>query len=140
MSSTIPDGSGSGFGRFRVNPRPSYSERMTSTRAELRALVREKLCEITGKHDAQMRWSRTAYMRDVVARYRVRIEGWPLNDVPFRNLSDVPNLPKLELLLAGFRNGTIRFRAITEEEYNAMAADPTPWIGADTSVTEDAEA
>ncbi len=79
-------------------------------------------------------------MRDVVARYKVRIEGWPLDDVPFKNLSDVPNLPKLELLLAGFRDGTIRFRAITEDEYIAMAADPTPWIGADTSSNEDTEA
>lgn len=79
-------------------------------------------------------------MRDVVARYKVRIEGWPLGDVSFKNLSDVPNLPKLELLLAGFRNGTIGFRAITDDEYNAMVADPTPWIGADTSVMEDTDA
>ena len=79
-------------------------------------------------------------MRDVVARYKVRIEGWPLGDVSFKNLSDVPNLPKLELLLAGFRNGTIGFRAITDAEYNAMVADPTPWIGADTSVMEDTDA
>ena len=81
-----------------------------------------------------------SYMRDVVARYKVRIEGWPLGDVSFKNLSDVPNLPKLELLLAGFRNGTIGFRAITDDEYNAMVADPTPWIGADTSVMEDTDA
>ena len=79
-------------------------------------------------------------MRDVVARYKVRIEGWPLGDVSFKNLSDVPNLPKLELLLSGFRNGTIGFRAITDDEYNAMVADPTPWIGADTSVMEDTDA
>ena len=79
-------------------------------------------------------------MRDVVARYKVRIEGWPLGDVSFKNLSDVPDLPKLELLLAGFRNGTIGFRAITDDEYNAMVADPTPWIGADTSVMEDTDA
>ena len=79
-------------------------------------------------------------MRDVVARYKGRIEGWPLGDVSFKNLSDVPNLPKLELLLAGFRNGTIGFRAITDDEYNAMVADPTPWIGADTSVMEDTDA
>lgn len=31
--------------RFRVNPRLSYSERMTQTRSELRTLVRDKLCE-----------------------------------------------------------------------------------------------
>lgn len=69
-------------------------------------------------------------MRDVVARYRVRIEGWPLDDAPFTNLSNIPNLPKLELLLAGWRSGAIYFRNITEEEYAVMAADPSPWIGA----------
>ena len=68
-------------------------------------------------------------MRDVVGRYRVRIEGWPLHEVPFKNLSDVPNLPKLELLQRGFQDGTIYFRAISDVEYAAMVADPSPWIG-----------
>lgn len=77
-----------------------------------------------------MRWSRQSYIRDVVGRYRVRIEGWPLDQVPFKNLSDVPNLGKLELLLAGFRNGTIYFCPVSDEEYAAMAANPDPWIGA----------
>lgn len=78
-----------------------------------------------------MRWTRTSYMRDVVARYRVRIEGWPLDEVPFRNLSDVPNLPKLEILLKGWRDGTIRFRAISDAEYQQMLNNPTPWVGAE---------
>lgn len=70
-------------------------------------------------------------MRDVVARYRVRIEGWPLADVPFKNLSDVPNLGKLELLLARWQNGTTYFRLISPAEYDAMIVDPSPWIGLD---------
>ena len=76
-----------------------------------------------------MRWTRRAYMKDIVNRYRVRIEGWPLAEVPFKNLSDVPNLPKLELLLRGWKDGTIRFVAITEHQYEAMVRDPSPWIG-----------
>ena len=76
-----------------------------------------------------MGWSRKSYMKNVVQRYRVRIEGWPLNEVPFRNLSDVSNLPKLELLLRGWKDGSIRFCAITEAQYAAMVADPSPWIG-----------
>ncbi|KAI8996493.1 hypothetical protein BD414DRAFT_408649 [Trametes punicea] len=115
--------------RFRLNPVKSYSDRMTETRSELRKLVREKLCEITGEPSAQMRWSRTAYMKDVVSRYRVRIEGWPLNDVPFKNLSDVSNLGKMELLLRGWKEGTIYFRAISDAEFRDMVADPSPWIG-----------
>ncbi|KAI0367612.1 hypothetical protein BV20DRAFT_552281 [Pilatotrama ljubarskyi] len=115
--------------RFRVNPVKSYSERMTETRSELRRYVREKLCEITGEPNAQMRWSRHAYLKDVVSRYRVRIEGWPLADVPFKNLSDVPNLGKLDVLLRGWREGTIYFRAIDDAEFHAMMADPSPWVG-----------
>ena len=68
-------------------------------------------------------------MKNIVTRYRVRIEGWPLADVPFKNLSDVSNLPKLELLLRGWKEGTIRFRKITDAEYTEMVTDPTPWIG-----------
>ncbi|KAI0332724.1 hypothetical protein GY45DRAFT_439016 [Cubamyces sp. BRFM 1775] len=114
--------------RFRVNPVKSYSERMTETRSELRRLVRERLCAITGEPSAQMRWARAAYMKDVVARYRVRIEGWPLREVPFKNLSDVPNLGRLDLLLRNWKEGKIYFRKITEEEYQAMVADPSPWL------------
>lgn len=68
-------------------------------------------------------------MRDVVSRYRVQVEGWPLEDVPFRNLSDIPNLGKLELLLARWKDETTYFRTISQAEYDAMLADPTPWIG-----------
>lgn len=82
--------------------------------------------EITGEPTAQMRWSRAAYMRDVVSRYRVQVEGWPLEDVPFRNLSDIPNLGKLELLLARWKDETTYFRTISQAEYDAMLADPTP--------------
>lgn len=81
-------------------------------------------------------------MKNVVQRYLVRIEGWPLNEVPFRNLSDVSNLPKLELLLRGWREGAIAFRRISEAQYSAMIQDPSPWIGAADAVgaeQEDAE-
>ncbi len=85
--------------------------------------------EFTGEPNAQMRWTRFSYMRDIVARYRIRIEGWPLDEVPFKNLSDVPNLPKLELLMRGWKDGTIRFVALSEAEYEEMVRDPSPWIG-----------
>ncbi|OSC99395.1 hypothetical protein PYCCODRAFT_1373251 [Trametes coccinea BRFM310] len=116
---------------FRINPKPTYSERMTEARSELRRLIKEQLCDT-----ATMSWSRRAYIKNVVTRYRVRIEGWPLSEVPFVNLSDVPNLGKLELLLQGWKDGTIRFRQITEEQYLAMLHDPTPWIGPATSAAD----
>ena len=139
---------------FRLNARPTYSERMTDARGELRKIIKDQLCTrssaivlrrahfsprclltlnilgaITGDRDAAMSWTRKSYMKNIVTRYRVRIEGWPLADVPFKNLSDVSNLPKLQLLLRGWKEGTIRFRKITDAEYTEMVTDPTPWIG-----------
>ncbi|KAI0644438.1 hypothetical protein C8Q79DRAFT_1001802 [Trametes meyenii] len=102
---------------FRLNARPTYSERMTDARSELRQLIKEQLCD------------RRSYMKNIVTRYRVRIEGWPLAEVSFRNLSDVPNLGKLEILLRGWKEGSIRFCRISDEQYRAMLVDPTPWIG-----------
>ncbi|KAI9059190.1 hypothetical protein FKP32DRAFT_1168580 [Trametes sanguinea] len=121
---------------FRINPKPTYSERMTEARSELRRLIKEQLCSITHDSTATMSWSRRAYIKNVVTRYRVRIEGWPLSEVPFVNLSDVPNLGKLELLLQGWKDGTIRFRQINEEQYLAMLHDPTPWIGPATGAVD----
>ncbi|KAI0768845.1 hypothetical protein BD413DRAFT_605260 [Trametes elegans] len=106
---------------FRLNAKPTYSERMTDARSELRA--------ITQDDTASMSWSRKSYLKNIVTRYRIRIEGWPLAEVPFRNLSDVSNLGKLELLLQGWKAGTIRFRRISDEQVRAMLADPSPWIG-----------
>ncbi|KAI0358215.1 hypothetical protein OH77DRAFT_1421521 [Trametes cingulata] len=114
--------------KFRVNPTKSYSERMTETRSELRQLVKNKL-RTPVLPDVVSTTPGTPSLRDVVSRYRVRIEGWPLADVPFKNLSDVTNLPKLEVLLRGWLNGTIYFRAIDEAEFSAMMADPSPWVG-----------
>lgn len=84
---------------------------------------------VANEPNAAMRWARGAYTRDVVARYRVRIEGWPLDEVPFTSLSGVPDLQKLELLLRGWRDGTIYFRRISEAEFQQMMQDPSPWIG-----------
>ncbi|RPD78495.1 hypothetical protein L226DRAFT_543813 [Lentinus tigrinus ALCF2SS1-7] len=136
---------------FRLNTKPTYSERMTEARSELRKIIKEQLCKsspafppssfslprgITNDRNAAMGWSRKAYMKNVVQRYRVRIEGWPLGEVPFRNLSDVSNLPKLELLLRGWKEGSIRFVPISEAQYAAMVADPSPWIGAPEGAAE----
>ena len=68
-------------------------------------------------------------MQNIVTRYRVRVEGWPLGAVPFKNLSDVSSLPKLKLLLIGWKEGYIRFCRITDAEYIEMVSDPSPWIG-----------
>ena len=75
-----------------------------------------------------MFWTLEDYIKSVVLQHGYKLVGWP-RGVPFKNLSDVSNLPKLELLLRGWKEGTIRFRKITDAEYTEMVTDPTPWIG-----------
>ncbi|KAH9926987.1 uncharacterized protein B0H18DRAFT_1118727 [Fomitopsis serialis] len=105
--------------KFRLNPKPTYSERMSETRGEIRRIMKEALRQITGDEVATMHWP--TYWKDVVTRYHVIIEGWP-DDVPFRNLSDVSNLGKLEQLLRGWQNGNISFRRISDAEFAALNA------------------
>lgn len=128
--------------KFRVVPKKSYSERMSETRAEIRRIMRDALREwpctfsrilplpsslttiaghITQDENASMRWP--SYWKDIVVKYRVAIVGWPYNEVPFRNLSDVSNLQKLEILLKGWQEGTIYFRHITDAEFAMMEAE-----------------
>lgn len=59
----------------------------------------------------------------MVEKYYVTIAGWP-DEVPFKNLSDVSNLPKLELLLRGWNDGSIRFRPLLESD---VAAESARW-------------
>ncbi|KAK7686351.1 hypothetical protein QCA50_010575 [Cerrena zonata] len=106
--------------KFRVVPRKSYSERMSETRAEIRRIMKESLREITGDQNASMRWP--SYWKDIVVKYKVVIEGWPYEEVPFRNLSDVSNLQRLELLLKGWQEKTIYFRRISDAEFAVMSA------------------
>jgi len=82
--------------------------------------MKEALREITHDDVATMHWP--TYWKDIVARYHVVIQGWP-QDVPFRNLSDVSNLGKLEQLLRGWQNGDIYFRRISDAEFAALSAE-----------------
>ena len=66
-----------------------------------------------------MRWP--SYWKDIVVKYHVIIEGWPHDEVPFRNLSDVSNLQKLEILLRGWQSGQIYFRRLPEAEFEALS-------------------
>lgn len=132
--------------KFRAVPRRTYSERMSETRSEIRRIVKEALraydelilrrmyvpahphpptvsCffagAITEDPNAAMRWP--SYWKDIVVKYHVVIEGWPHAEVPFRNLSDVSNLQKLEILLRGWQSGQIYFRRVTDLEFEQMS-------------------
>ena len=75
-----------------------------------------------------MRWP--SYWKDIVVKYRVIVEGWPHNEVPFRNLSDVSNLQKLEVLLRGWQSGDIYFRQLVDGEFEALSAAHAAHIAA----------
>ena len=76
--------------------------------------------QITKDPSASMRWP--SYWKDIVTKYHVIVEGWPHDEVPFRNLSDVSNLQKLELLLRGWQAGDIYFRQLADGEFEALSA------------------
>ena len=86
-----------------------------------------------------MRWP--SYWKDIVVKYHVIIEGWPHDEVPFRNLSDVSNLQKLEILLRGWQSGHIYFRRLSDEEFEMLnaaraSAAETDLQGADTAAVD----
>ena len=86
---------------------------------------------ITQDPNASMRWP--SYWKDIVVKYHVIIEGWPHEEVPFRNLSDVSNLQKLDILLRGWQSGEIFFRRLSEDEFQMLSA-------ARAAAVEDSEA
>ncbi|KAI6016283.1 hypothetical protein PISMIDRAFT_117942, partial [Pisolithus microcarpus 441] len=90
--------------------------------------------EITGEPSAKMQWAH--YFCNIIARYLVTIEGWPncitswslpplsfivLYSVPFMNLSTVSSaLPDLETLLRMWESGSIYWKQLSNEEYEAL--------------------
>ncbi|GBE86669.1 hypothetical protein SCP_0905490 [Sparassis crispa] len=119
--------------RFRLNPQPPYSQKMSETRSEIRRIIREALQNITGDRMASMRWP--SYWKDIVQRYHVMIVGWP-EEVPFKNLSQVSNLAKLEILLRKWQNNETRFRRITDAELTVLSTEREARIEAGTEIDE----
>ena len=49
---------------FRINTRPTYSERMTESRSELRKIIKDQLCECRFRyHSTPSRWAAAAARR-----------------------------------------------------------------------------
>jgi hypothetical protein len=60
------------------------------------------------------------YWRDIVAKYRVYIEGWP-DEILFGNLSDVAtSLPALEKLRSSWKSGRTFFRVLSDAEFEKL--------------------
>jgi hypothetical protein len=65
-----------------------------------------------------MKWK--FYWRDIVSKYLVMLEGWPSN-IPMANLSEVAtSFPILEQLQHLWNTGEMRFRQLTEDEFQEL--------------------
>ncbi|KAI1781891.1 hypothetical protein LXA43DRAFT_860998, partial [Ganoderma leucocontextum] len=75
---------------------------------------------------ARMRWSVKGYARYVIIRGGKTLVGWPTQaGVPFGNLSDVPGgQPVMELLLALWMSGALRFEDATEDDVDLAVSNP----------------
>ncbi|TFK79478.1 hypothetical protein K466DRAFT_559891 [Polyporus arcularius HHB13444] len=88
-----------------------YSSPLAELRGKLRAMIRQKLAERTGRPKARMGWSVVGYAHAVVVRGRLRLVGWPVwADIPFGDLSAVPGgEPVMEFLTELWNRGELRF-------------------------------
>ncbi|KAI1786972.1 hypothetical protein LXA43DRAFT_848817, partial [Ganoderma leucocontextum] len=82
---------------------------------------------LTGNRKARMRWSAKGYARHVVVRGGKILKGWPTDaGVPFGNLSDVPGgQPVMDLLLALWTSGMLRFEEASEDDVDLAIVNPT---------------
>lgn len=81
----------------------------------------ELLGKITGNESAQMRYK--DFWPKIVRHYKVEITGWP-SDIPFKDLSEGSrSLSDLESLLRKWKNGTVHWRKLTDEEYTRHEND-----------------
>ena len=71
--------------------------------------------EITGNPSARMEWK--FYFRNVVHRYSVEVDGWPVHLVRFQNLSEVSSpYDSLKTLLNNWSSGKTYWRELSEDE------------------------
>jgi hypothetical protein len=81
----------------------------------------ELLGEIMGNESTQMRYK--DFWPKIVRRYKVEITGWP-SDIPFKDLSEGSrSLSDLESLLRKWKNGTVHWKKLTDEEYTRREND-----------------
>nr|VWP02316.1 DEP domain-containing protein [Ganoderma boninense] len=105
----------------------THSSRLVELRARIRKLMNQNLRDLTGNRRARMRWSTKGYARHVVIRGGKILKGWPTQaGVPFGNLSDVPGgQPVMELLLALWTSGILRFEDASEDDVDLAVWNPT---------------
>ncbi|KAF8330272.1 hypothetical protein F5887DRAFT_1081863 [Amanita rubescens] len=100
----------------------NHQQRVSELRSQIRQSINVKLQEITGNPAARMEWK--FYFRNVVQRYSVKIDGWPVHLVRFQNLSEVSSAyDSLKTLLDNWSTGKTCWRELSEEELEELVRE-----------------
>ncbi|KAF8348045.1 hypothetical protein F5887DRAFT_837650, partial [Amanita rubescens] len=100
----------------------NWQQRVSELRSQIRQVMNTKLKDITGNPSARMEWK--FYFRNVVQRYSVKIEGWPVNLVRFQNLSEVSSpYDSLKTLLNNWSSGKTYWRELSEDELEELVRE-----------------
>ncbi|CCM07015.1 uncharacterized protein FIBRA_09334 [Fibroporia radiculosa] len=90
--------------------------------APLELVTIESIGELTGVKDAKMYWTACGFFKNIVVRHKLVLVGWP-HGVIFQNLSWMTGgNPVLDQLLWKWRNGSLHFEAITDEQLKVLDA------------------
>ncbi|KAI0698985.1 hypothetical protein C8T65DRAFT_697818 [Cerioporus squamosus] len=99
----------------------SYAQAVKWMHAKIRRMIRKRLRLITKDERAVMHWR--SFYRNVTLKYGVLIEGWPVEFVPFEDLSkSMSSLRLLEMLWLRWKVGKTYFREATLEEMAVLWA------------------
>ncbi|KAI0705311.1 hypothetical protein C8T65DRAFT_577747 [Cerioporus squamosus] len=99
----------------------SHAEAVRWMRAKIRRMVLKRLRLMTKDECAIMSWN--SFYPRVTQKYGVLIDGWPLEFIPFKDLSkSTSSLPILEMLWLRWKVGQTFFRKATLEEMSALEA------------------
>lgn len=72
---------------------------------------------------AQMKWTAAGFCKDVAKKYEVMLKGWR-DDIPFENLSNLPNaIERIQDLLDLLGRKELRFVKITRREAQALTPE-----------------
>jgi len=104
-------------------PRPSSSAVRDALKHDLREGLTEALRKMTRDPKACMRWTAAGFLQHVVKKYEVTLEGWG-EDVPFENLSNLPNAIKhIRDLLDSLEKNELRFIKISRATIRGLTAE-----------------
>jgi len=102
---------------------PSNSHVRNRLKHELCEKLTTALCGFTRDPSAQMKWTASGFCKDVAKKYEIMLKGWR-NDVPFENLSNLPNaIERIQDLLDLLGRKELRFVKISHRVAQALTPE-----------------